>query len=545
MAQNSILKITRKLVYAILGFSLIYGCASIGPGPQGGPKDKTPPKIVSMLPKNLTRNFKAKKIVIQFDEYFKLVDQYKQFSISPDIEVMPTLKIKDKSLEITFKDSLEKNTTYTLNFGKAVADVNEGNVLKNLSYVFSTGPSMDSLSISGNIKESLTGKPLIEGVAFLIPISRDSIFGKKKASIYSLTDSSGNYKINNLRADTYRVYGLKEANADKIYQQSSDEIGFVKDPIVLKKDTQNVNMQTFKEDATVFRVNDRKLNQDGSISLNFNQKLKKPDITILEPKDLDHKKMVKFNKAGDSVKIWLTDLSFDSTKVSITDGGKLLQTVNFNRGKKDTYKRTVVAADNIEANLINPNKPFTLTFGIPIQTIDPSKITLMEDSVVKTDFTVVKDSANFLSYHLMYPWKPNNIYEIKFGEGAFTAIFNTKNKEFLKKFQLAKKDDYGTLQVKIVVPETNKQYLLEVTNEAKTIVNTLVVSRDTTVKFANYRAGKYFIRIIYDTNKNGVWDTGNVKLGLQPETIYHEPKELSIRANWDRNETITLPKEKI
>ena len=181
---------------------------------------------------------------------------------------------------------------------------------------------------------------------------------------------------------------------------------------------------------------------------------------------------------------------------------------------------------------------------MPIANVDPSKITLMEDSVVKTNFTVVKDSANFLAYHILYPWKANNIYEIKFGEGSFIGLFDTKNKEFLKKFQLAKKDDYGTLIVKIVVPEPNKQFLLEVTNEAKAIVNSLVVSQDTTVKFANYRAGKYFIRIIYDTNKNGIWDTGNVKLRLQPETIYNEPKELSIRANWDRNETITLPKEK-
>lgn len=544
MAKNSLLKIARSFFCIFSGISLIYGCASIGPGPQGGPKDKTPPKILSMLPKNLTRNFTAKKIVIQFDEYFKLVDQYKQFSISPDVEVLPTLKIKDKSLEITFADTLEKNTTYTLNFGKSISDVNEGNVVKNFSYVFSTGPSLDSLSISGNIKESQTGKPLIEGVAFVIPLSRDSIFGKKKASIYTLTDSSGNYRINNLRADTYRVYALKEPSSDKIYQQSSDEIGFIKDPVVLKKDTQNVNMIIFKEDATVFRINDRRLNADGSISMNFNQKLKKPEITVIEPKDLDLKKFVKFNKTGDSVKVWLTDLSFDSTKISITDAGKLLQTVNFNRGKKDTYKRTVVATDNIETNLINPNKPFTLTFGMPIAIVDPSKITLMEDSVVKTDFTVVKDSANFLAYHLLYPWRANNIYEIKFGEGSFTGLFDTKNKEFTKKFQLAKKDDYGTLIVKIVVPEPDKQYLLEVTNEAKTIVNSLVVSKDTTVKFANYRAGRYFIRIIYDTNKNGIWDTGNVKLKLQPETIYNEPKELSIRANWDRNETINLPKEK-
>jgi uncharacterized protein (DUF2141 family) len=543
MAKNTTRRITRNLLPVFFILLLLYGCASIGAGPQGGPKDKIPPKVISITPKNLSRNFTAKKIVIQFDEYFKLADQQKQFSISPDVDILPVLKVKNKSLEITLPDTLEKNTTYTLNFGKAIVDVNEGNVLKNFSYVFATGPELDSLSISGNIKDSQTGKPLIEGVAFIFPLSRDTLFGKKKASIYALTDSSGNYKINNLRADTYKVYALKEQGSDKIYQQSSDEIGFIKEPIVLKKDTQNVNMVIFKEDAKVFRVNDRRLNADGSIVLSFNQQLKKPEITIMEPKNIDAGKLVKFNKTKDSVKIWLKDLTFDSTKVSITDNGKLLQTVKFNRGKKDTYIRTVLPTDNIEANLLNPNKPLQLSFGIPIDAIDPSKITLMEDSVVKTGFTIVKDSLDFLSYNFIYPWQSNASYEIKFAPGAFTAIFNAKNKEFIKKFQLAKRDDYGTLVLTIVVPERDKQYLLEVTNEAKAVVNTLVVAKDTTVKFANYRAGKYFIRITYDTNKNGKWDTGDVKAGIQPEKIWNETKELSIRANWDRNETITLPKE--
>jgi uncharacterized protein (DUF2141 family) len=543
MTKNKALQKTGKLSLIFFNFLLFVGCASIGAGPQGGPKDKTPPKILSVTPKNLTKNFAAKKIVIQFDEYFKLVDQQKQFSISPDVEVMPVLKVKNKSLEITLPDTLEKNTTYTLNFGKGIADVNEGNVLKRFSYVFATGPDLDSLSISGNIKDSQTGKPVIEGVAFVFPLARDNLFGKKKASIYALTDSSGNYRINNLRADTYKVYALKEQGSDKIYQQSSDEIGFVKDPLILKRDTQKVDMLIFKEEAKVFRVNDRRLNPDGSIMMAFNQRLRNPEITVIEPKNIDAGKIVKFNTTKDSVKIWLTDLSFDSTKVSITDNGKLLQTLKFTRGKKDTYVRSVLPTDNIESNLLNPNKPLQLNFGIPITAVDPSKITLMEDSVVKEDFTITKDSLDFLSYNFNYPFRPNNIYEIKFAAGSFTAIFNAKNKEFTKKFQLAKKDDYGTLVVKIVVPEPDKQYIVEVINEAKAIVNTLVVARDTTVKFANYRAGRYFIRIIYDTNKNGKWDTGDVKAGIQPEKIWNETKELSIRANWDRNETISLPKE--
>jgi len=543
MTKNSYIKIIKAALCCFFGFLLITGCASIGAGPQGGPKDSIPPKILSMLPLNQSTNFKAKKIVIQFDEYFKLNDQFKQFSISPELEVLPTLTVKKKNLEIEFTDSLEKNTTYTLNFGKSVVDINESNALKNFTYVFATGPTIDSLNISGTIKNALTGKPEIEALAFIFPLSRDSLFGKKRASVYALTDSSGNFKISNLKADTYKIYALKEQNGDKTYQQSSDEIGFLKDPIVLKKDTQNINMVIFKEDATEFRVNERRLNNDGSISISLNQKLKDPGITIIEPKELDVSKKVKFNKVGDSVKLWLPDMSFDSTKVSITDAGKLLQTVTFRRGKKETYTRNVTATDNIEGNLLNPNKTLKLTFGIPVEAIDQSKITLLEDSVANTNFTLVKDTADFLSYNFNYAWRANTIYEIKFAAGAFTAIFNTKNKEFTKKFELAKRDDYGTLKLKIVTPEPNKQYVLEVINEAKAIVNTLVVAKDTTVTFANYRAGKYFIRVIYDNNKNGQWDTGNVRQGIQPEKIYNESKELSIRANWDRNETITLPKE--
>lgn len=543
MTKNQLLQILRNLLFVFALVLAISSCASIGAGPQGGPKDSIPPKVLTMFPKNQTTNFTEKKIIITFDEYFKLNDQSKQFSISPDLDVLPTLKVKKKTLEITITDTLEKNTTYTMNFGKSIVDINESNALKNFSYVFATGPKLDSLNISGNIKNALTGKPEIEAVALMIPLNRDTIFGKKKASIYALTDSSGNYKISNLKQDTYKVYAIVEKSSDKIYQQSTDEVGFIKQPVVLKKDTQNLNMVVFKEEATTFRINDRKINNDGSISISFNQKLKSPGITVKEPAELDKTKLYKFNKTADSVKLWLTDLSFDSTKVDITDSGKVRQTVRLTRGKKETYTRTVIPTDNIEANLLNPNKNLRLTFSLPIEAIDATKIVLMEDSVEKENFTVSKDTADLLSYEVKYPWRATRIYEIKFKEGTFTALFKAKNKEFVKKFELAKADDYGTLVVKIITPEPNKQYVLEIINEAKNIVTKLVVAKDTIVTFTKYRAGKYFIRIIYDTNKNGEWDTGNVKEGRQPEKIYNEPKELSIRANWDRNETITLPKE--
>jgi len=529
-------------IYGFYQIFLVGGCAS-QKTIQGGPRDSIAPKVLKMVPENLTTNFNAKTITIQFDEYFKLNDQFREFSVSPDMERLPQLKIKKRELEISFQDTLEKNTTYTLNFGKSIADINENNVLKNFTYVFATGPKLDSLSMSGQVLDALTGEPILDALAFIVPIDRDTIIGKTKPSIYATTDSSGRFQLNNLRENTYKVYALKEKTNDKIYQQVSDEIGFLPDSIVLKANVSDLKIKVFKEDPQEFRTIDRKLAPDGTILITWNQKLRQPSVVITEPSNLDPAKQFQFSKNNDSVRVWLNDLSFDSTKVSILEAGKLLQTVKLTRGKKDTYTRTLMPADNLEGGQLNPNKRLRLTFPTPVVSIDRSKIQLLEDSVAVTNFQLLKDSADILSYYVQFPWDKGTEYEMKFNPGAITGMFDSKNKEFTKAFQLASADDYGSLGLSIKVPEANKSYVVQVTNERKETISEYVIHRDTTLNFTNFRAGKYFLRVVYDNNGNGIWDTGRVSTRQLPEQIYNEPQELSIRANWDRKATVTIPKE--
>jgi uncharacterized protein (DUF2141 family) len=528
--------------YGFYQFFLVGGCAS-QKTIQGGPRDSIAPKVLKMVPENLTTNFNAKTIVIQFDEYFKLNDQFREFSVSPDMERLPQLKIKKRELEISFQDTLEKNTTYTLNFGKSIADINESNVLKNFTYVFATGPKLDSLTMSGQVVDALTGEPLLDALAFIVPIDRDTIIGKTKPSIYTTTDSSGRFQLNNLRENTYKVYALKEKTSDKIYQQVSDEIGFLPDSVVLTSNVTDLKVKVFKEEPQEFRMNDRKIAPDGTILLTWNQKLRQPTVVITEPSNLDAAKLFQFSKNNDSVRVWLNDLSFDSTKVSIMETGKLLQTVKLTRGKKDTYTRNLMPADNLEGGQLNPNSRLRLTFPSPVTGIDPSKIELLEDSVAVRGFQLQKDSADFLSYFVNFEWDRGTDYQMKFSAGAVTGMFNSKNKEFTKVFTLASADDYGSLGVTVKLPEQNKSYILQVTNERKETISEHVIKRDTTLNFNNYRAGKYFVRVVYDTNGNGIWDTGRVSLKQLPEQIYNEPQELSIRAGWDRKATIEIPKE--
>jgi len=518
------------------------GCASPQPI-TGGPQDKIPPKVLSMTPKNLTRNFNEKKIVIQFDEYFKIVDESKEFSISPELEKAPILKIKKKALEISIADTLEKNTTYTLNFGKAIADINESNVLKNFSYVFSTGLEIDSLSLSGKVTNGFTGEDEMDVTVFILPVERDTLFGKKRPSIYTLTDSSGNYKLNNLRKGKYKVYALKEVKGggDKIYQQITDEIGFLKEPVTIDKNVENINLTVFKELAPEFRVTESKINTDGSISLSFTQQLKRPELTITDPPAIDAGKRVVFSKNNDTAKVWLNDLSFDSVKVAIKDEGKILQTVNLSRSKRDTYTRDLTPTDNAGTGKLNPFQRYTLKFPIPITGSDASKITLLDDSIKRTNFQLIKDSTDFLKYYITFPWKAKKSYDIKFAAGAFTGIFNSKNKEFIKKFTLDATDNYGNLALNVSVPDTSKSYIVEILNDKKALIKSYVIRSNIKLNFNNYPAAKYLIRVVYDENKNGIWDTGNVKSAVQPEKIWYSKDEISLRPNWDIENNLAIP----
>ncbi|HEY8928378.1 MAG TPA: Ig-like domain-containing protein, partial [Mucilaginibacter sp.] len=221
---------------------LNFGCAN-RQLPQGGPRDHDPPKLLKATPANMTRHFKDKVIQLDFDEYFRLTNTYAEISMSPTPAKLPEYKVKGKSLVITLKDTLEKNTTYVINFGKAIADVNENNVLKNFTYVFSTGEHIDSLSVSGQVINSLTQQREKDVTVMLFTLKQDSLlFGKKKPTVFATTDSAGHFSLNNLHPDDYRIYALKETAPNKIYDNDAELIGFSSKVIHLEKDSDNIKL---------------------------------------------------------------------------------------------------------------------------------------------------------------------------------------------------------------------------------------------------------------------------------------------------------------
>lgn len=533
----------KNYIFSILILiSLLYtACASLQT-PTGGPRDITPPKVLNEVPKNLSKNFKGKTIEITFDEYFKLTNEYTEIAISPAPEIAPTFKTKQKTLIINFKDSLEKNTTYSINFGKALQDINESNVLKNYSFVFATGSKLDSLKISGKVISSNDNKMQKEVTVFIIPTSRDSIFGKKKPSLFTITDSSGNFNLKNLREDDYRIYALNEKGGDRIYNSENEEIAFLKDSINLNKDVSGIVLKLFKETPTNLRNLDQKIDNDGKINLVYNKPIPKASITFIDAPTIE-KPIIELSTRGDSARIWLREIAFDSLKVVMNSNNIPLDTVTLRRSQKETYKRNITITNNLANGKITPNSPLKLTLNLPIATIDNSKITLLEDSTIRPDIKFKKILPSERIYEVQYPWKVKRPYTIKFQEGAITDIYGTQNKDLALSFELDEVENYGNLSLNIVKEDSLKNYIIQLIDERGKIYSQKSIRTNTTLLYNFIPINKYLVKIVEDTNGNGEFDTGSVKLKIQPEKVYIFDKEIITRANWDREEKIIIPKK--
>ncbi len=538
-AKYSIFLFFSTLLIIMLG----YGCASIQT-PTGGPKDSIPPKVLKETPANFTTKFKTKEINIQLDEYFKINNEAKEFSVSPAMDKNPNFKIKKKILNIKFQDTLAANTTYTINFGRGLVDYNEGNILKNYMYVLSTGNKIDSLTITGTVLNTLTKKPVLDATVFIIPISQDTIFGKKRANIFTTTDSSGVFNLKYLRPDTYKVYALKEESGDRIYNSTNEEIGFLKDSLVLTKNTAGIKLELFKEEAKIFRIMDRKIEKDGKILFLFNKQLNNPSVRIIQPKELDTSKITVFSKTKDSLSLWTENMNFDSIQVAIINNGIPIDTSVIRRGKKDEYKRELKITDNIPNSRIKPGTDLILSFSAPIGTkIDPSKITLLQDSISVNGLRIFKDTSSTSRYIFKFPWKIEKNYVLKLEEKAFTGLFGGENKPFDKAFTRDEEINYGNLALAVTVPDTAKHYIVQLLNQNGELLRENPITKNTTVNYIMYAIGKYNFRIIYDTNVNKKWDTGDVYLKKSPENIWNAGVEITLRANWDLEEKLTIPPE--
>jgi hypothetical protein len=243
MKANDLFKAV--LIFFILG---IAACARIV-APTGGPKDEIPPRIVSSEPPNFSTNFTDQKIEIKFDEFIQLKEINQNLIVSPPMEEKPEVTVKGKTLQIEFFAELRDSTTYNIYMGNSVRDYNEGNPIENFQYVLSTGEYIDSMSVEGKVLNAFDLVPEEDVLVMLYSDLSDSIPMQNIPEYISKTDAEGSFRINNIRNERFKLFALRDANKNFLYDLPNEEIAFTDTLVEFTLDTRRVNDTLFIPDS--------------------------------------------------------------------------------------------------------------------------------------------------------------------------------------------------------------------------------------------------------------------------------------------------------
>ncbi|WP_165836061.1 Ig-like domain-containing domain [Marinifilum breve] len=580
----------------LLGLSVslfIYSCANQG-YPTGGPEDKTPPKVVKTTPENYALNFKGGKVEIFFDEFVRLENINEKFVVSPPFKKNPIVKLKGRSIYVKLEEELKENTTYTLDFGDGIVDNNEGNPLGEYQFVFSTGETIDSLSIKGKIDNAFDELPVEKSMVMAYLNTHDSVPLTTTPDYIALTDSAGYFQLNNLREGTYKLFAIVDGNKDYLYNGPGEMIGFFDelivpsahrfeqldsiggDSVVVSRATalepNNVHIRMFDEENPLQYLTGYKRPRREKLEFEFNAKrtdsLKIDFVGFEENPDWF---LAEINPTKDTLSFWITDstiykrdtllAALEYLKTDTTNQLSLFQdTVKLNfkdkkkakQSKKKKKKQVKIQKPKYQfsfkaSSSQDLHKNIAMRFDEPLAKINYDSIhfyQLKDTLEIPAEFKIEKDPKNLLQYNFIVDWEPETSYKIDIDSTAFQNIYGIYSDSFEGKITTRELEHYGKLFMNVSgVKMPTLVQLLESGKEEK-IIQTKKIKSDQTIIFDYLEPKTYIVKIIEDRNENGVWDTGNYKEKVQPEQVYYFYKELKVRSNWEVEDRIMIPASK-
>ena len=528
-------------IFLFLIAAALMQCARRG-RPTGGPKDVTPPVLLKAEPDNMTTNFKETKIRLYFDELVKLEDVQEQLIVSPPLKYIPDITPQggaNKFIEIRIKDTLLENTTYTLNFGQSIVDNNEGNPNSFLTYVFSTGSYIDSLEVKGAIRDAFNQKAdeFVSVMLYKIDTAYtdSTIFKRPPNYITNTLDSAVIFTLSNLKEGKYAMFALKDASKNNMFDQNTDKIAFLQDTISIPTDS-TYRLDLFKEIPN-YKIAVPSLAASNKIIFGYYGDGKEIDISTLSVlPDTIKTKMTK-EREKDTLNYWFTPFEMDSLIFTVKNETlKVIDTF--------TVKNRKIDADSL---LLKPNQSRTLSFtqpfniesNTPLVGIDSTKVGLMNKDSLAVDFTIKLDSiGNKVDFE--FAKEPNEFYELELLPGAITDFFGNENDTLNIRLGTKSYADFGNLRMTISFEEENYPLLVQLTDEKGETKQEIYAKAHKIFEFGNIEPAKYRVRVIFDTNGNGQWDTGNYLKRIQPERVSYYPDLIEVRANWELEQTFTI-----
>ena len=579
-------KIPLLIIAALAWITIISSCANIGM-PTGGAKDTIPPVLLGTYPEPRALNFHDDNVRFTFSEYILPDEISETLVISPPLAQRPTIRTKSKTLIVQFNDDLKDSTTYSLDFKNSIVDNNEKNPLKNLRFSFSTGPEYDSLKVAGRVVNAFNLEPLEKALVLLQSDLHDSAVFKVLPDYIAKTDENGLFMIDNIATGKYHLFALNDLNNDLKYNEGAEEIAFVDDIVVPSAEfyeeldtlVHGVDsllvlghthfypdpfyLHYFTEDIFDQYLESSKRETRNKCVFIFNESVEDTfDVRIIGHEEKNNWAIREFNENMDSLILWIADTtlaSYDSLNMELSyfmldstqkpyvykdtllmaySDKKVDEKKGRKRGEDEKTEEKTVPQFNWAVDLpvtMELNGKIRLTSPEPIEFFDSTRVNLfLKDDTLKTPlpFKIQRDKKGFHSYLVSYDWEPETSYTLTVDSASCINIFGITSKAVLRSFKTREEDYYGSLTFSLSNVHGPMILQLLKNDDKETVLRQAFFSQDGDVTFNLLAPEKYKVKIIYDTNNNGVWDTGSYQDKIQPERVAYINEVIKLRSNW-------------
>lgn len=517
---------------------------------MGGPRDLDPPKVIRIIPADQSLNTKPTDIKLEFDEYVKLDNATKNIIITPRVKkdelIISAIK---NTVIIELNQELEDSTTYVFNFQKAIQDLSEGNPTENLKLVFSTGPSIDSLEISGKVNTYFPdSRAPFDNILVGLYEAQDTTDLFTATPYYiSETDSIGNFNIGNIKKGKYRAYSWKDDNNTLKAEYKSELFDFIPDTLDINENLSAINFNLSKGDQTPIRLL-RSSTFGTAYDLILN---KNPVNTKLESEKLGE--TIFYTESDKRIRLFSKTTEADSipTQVTLIDSvGNMLDSLIYSKFETSERKKEELTIQANSGKSFYKELKIELKFNKPVIKLNTDSLYLSYDTAsiipVIPEMMFFEDSSrrDKLFITLTIPDSiSQEIFTLHARDSTFLDIENLFNKEAIKANYKKLKRETLADEISGTIEGTEGPFIIQLINKDK-ISREQYIPTGNSFSFTLVEAGEYQIRVIADHNKNKRWDPANfAEKRLAEQVFYFEDEDknrnITIRAGW------TVPSQQI
>lgn len=498
-------------------------CANIVQ-PSGGTVDTAPPAIVNEIPGNNTASFSGRTIELCFDEYVQLKEAQKNIIISPPLDKSPEIKASGRCINIVFEEgTLQNNTTYTLQFLGAIADIHEGTVLGNYVYSFSTGSVLDTLSVNGVISNALTLKKMSGFSVGLYKEYNDSSAFNTKPDYIGLTNQLGVYRIKGIGDGTYRLIAFEDKNNNRRLDVG-EEVAFSSSAHSGKDTVQNVKLYSFTQPLY---TPDKLIDTIHSAKNQFELVFYEPEFTPL----IESKNTFSYHRINDKYDTLVVQFMQDSSAVGRRELkysiGNKNNSLSLNANKTNT---PLLYIENITKGYL-PGDTCWLITSNAVKSVKLDSIRFQTDTTLYKPEVHWNSASNRIALVIKKELVTGTALKLKLGNYSITDVYGNSSKPMDFFITVSKDVDFSGVQ--FLLKNTDKKKGLLQLLDAKGVVSyNISVQEQKEIVINKIIPGSYTVRWVDDKNRNGKWDGGNIISGKQPERVFYLSTPLNLRPDW-------------